>query len=163
MLPVRLLLKVVVPSSVVVPEELELLEELLLEELELLSELALLEELLEEEPPLLLPLEELAPPLLEPPPPPQAVSIETAMTAARAAAATFFDNLMIEFLPFFDFSKTKTPNVIVWYANLTPPPATLSSESNNFVSFFKNLHFTWCNMTISHLAGNTKGPPNGRP
>lgn len=29
--------------------------------------------------------------------------------------------------------------------------------------FCKNLHFTWCNMTNTHLAGNTKGPPNGRP
>ena len=110
----------VVPSSVVVPEELELLLELeLLDEPELLPELALpLEELLEELP-LLLP-EELEPPL--PPPPPQAVSIETAMTAARATAAILFDNLMIEFLLFFDsIPKQKAPNVIVWYANLTPP------------------------------------------
>lgn len=29
--------------------------------------------------------------------------------------------------------------------------------------FCKNLHFIWCNMTNTHLAGNTKGPPNGRP
>ena len=117
----RLLLNVVVPSSVVVPEELELLEELLLEELELLSELALLEELLEEEPPLLLPLEELAPPLLEPPPPPQAVSIETAMTAARAAAATFFDNLMIEFLPFLICSPNKNPKCHCLVCQSYPP------------------------------------------
>ena len=153
----------VVPSSVVVPEELELLLELeLLDEPELLPELALpLEELLEELP-LLLP-EELEPPLL-PPPPPQAVNIETAMTAARATAAILFDNLMIEFLLFFDsIPKQKAPNVIVWYANLTPPPATLSRESNNFVGFCKNLHFIWCNMTNTHLAGNTKGPPVGRP
>lgn len=113
----------VVPSSVVVPEELELLPELeLLDEPELLPELEpLLEELLEELP-LLLP-EELEPPLLPPPPPPQAVSIETAMTAARATAAILFDNLMIEFLLFFDsIPKQKAPNVIAWYANLTPPP-----------------------------------------
>lgn len=154
----------VVPSSVVVPEELELLLELeLLDEPELLPELApLLEELLEELP-LLLP-EELEPPLLPPPPPPQAVNIETAMTAARATAAILFDNLMIEFLLFFDsIPKQKTPNVIALYAHLTPPPATLSRESNNFVGFCKNLHFIWCNMTNTHLAGNTKGPPSGRP
>lgn len=29
--------------------------------------------------------------------------------------------------------------------------------------FCKNLHFIWCNMTNTHLAGNTKGPPVGRP
>lgn len=80
--------------------ELEPLPELeLLDEPELLPELALLLEELLEELPLLLP-EELEPPLL-PPPPPQAVSIETAMTAARATAAILFDNLMIEFLLFF--------------------------------------------------------------
>ena len=157
------MLKVVVPSSVVVPEELELLLELeLLDEPELLPELELLLEELLEELPLLLP-EELEPPLLPPPPPPQAVSIETAMTAARATAAILFDNLMIEFLLFFDsIPKQKPQNIIVWYANLTPP-ATLSRESNNFVGFCKNLHFIWCNMTNTHLAGNTKGPPNGRP
>ena len=91
-----------------------------LDEPELLPELELpLEELLEELP-LLLP-EELEPPV-PPPPPPQAVSIETAMTAARATAAILFDNLMIEFLLFFDsIPKQKPQNIIVWYANLTPP------------------------------------------
>lgn len=116
----------VVPSSVVVPEELELLLELeLLDEPEPLPELELLLEELLEELPLLLP-EELEPPLLPPPPPPQAVNIETAMTAARATAAILFDNLMIEFLLFFDsIPKQKTPNVIALYANLTPPPRPL--------------------------------------
>ena len=119
----------VVPSSVVVPEELELLLELeLLDEPELLPELALpLEELLEELP-LLLP-EELEPPLLPPPPPPQAVSIETAMTAARATAAILFDNLMIEFLLFLIQFQNKKPQMsllctlifIALYAHLTPP------------------------------------------
>lgn len=133
----------VVPSSVVVPEELELLLELeLLDEPELLPELEpLLEELLEELP-LLLP-EELEPPLLPPPPPPQAVSIETAMTAARATAAILFDNLMIEFLLFFDsIPKQKAPNVIVRYANLTPPrplcqgnPIILSVSAKIFILY----------------------------
>ena len=154
----------VVPSSVVVPEELEPLLELeLLDEPELLPELALpLEELLEELP-LLLP-EELEPPLLPPPPPPQAVNIETAMTAARATAAILFDNLMIEFLLFFDSIPKQKPQMsLLGTPILPPPPATLSRESNNFVGFCKNLHFIWCNMTNTHLAGNTKGPPNGRP
>ena len=113
------MLKVVVPSSVVVPEELELLLELeLLDEPELLPEL----ELLLEELPLLLP-EELEPPLLPPPPPPQAVSIETAMTAARATAAILFDNLMIEFLLFFLIQfQNKNPKCHCLYAHLTPPP-----------------------------------------
>ena len=82
--------------SVVVPEELELLLEELEEELE--EELLELElELLEE---LLLELEEslLEPPFPPPPPPPQAVSIDTAMTAARAVAAIRLDNLIVGFL-----------------------------------------------------------------
>ena len=77
-------------------EELELLLEELEEE-ELEEELLELElELLEE---LLLELEEslLAPPF-PPPPPPQAVSIDTAMTAARAVAAIRLDNLIIGIL-----------------------------------------------------------------
>ena len=154
----------VVPSSVVVPEELELLLELeLLDEPELLPELELLLEELLEELPLLLP-EELEPPLLPPPPPPQAVNIETAMTAARATAAILFDNLMIEFLLFFDSIPKQKPQMSLFVRqSYPPPPATLSRESNNFVGFCKNLHFTWCNMTNTHLAGNTKGPPNGRP
>ena len=153
----------VVPSSVVVPEELELLLELeLLDEPELLPELELLLEELLEELPLLLP-EELEPPLLPPPPPPQAVNIETAMTAARATAAILFDNLMIEFLLFFDSIPKQKPQMSLFVRQSYPPPATLSRESNNFVGFCKNLHFTWCNMTDTHLAGNTKGPPNGRP
>lgn len=112
----------VVPSSVVVPEELELLLELeLLDEPELLPELALpLEELLEELP-LLLP-EELEPPLLPPPPPPQAVSIETAMTAARATAAILFDNLMIEFLLFLIQFQNKKPQMSLLCTLILPPP-----------------------------------------
>ena len=112
----------VVPSSVVVPEELELLLELeLLDEPELLPELApLLEELLEELP-LLLP-EELEPPLLPPPPPPQAVNIETAMTAARATAAILFDNLMIEFLLFFDSIPKQKPQMSLFVRSSYPPP-----------------------------------------
>ena len=108
----------VVPSSVVVPEELELLLELeLLDEPELLPEL----ELLLEELPLLLP-EELEPPLLPPPPPPQAVSIETAMTAARATAAILFDNLMIEFLLFFDSIPKQKPQMSLLCTLILPPP-----------------------------------------
>ena len=38
------------------------------------------------------------PPVEPPPPPPQAVSIDTAMTAARAVAAIRLDNLIIGFL-----------------------------------------------------------------
>ena len=127
----------VVPSSVVVPEELELLLELelldepellleleLLDEPELLPELALpLEELLEELP-LLLP-EELEPPLLPPPPPPQAVSIETAMTAARATAAILFDNLMIEFLLFLIQFQNKKPQMSLLCTLILPPPRPL--------------------------------------
>ena len=111
----------VVPSSVVVPEELELLPELeLLDEPELLPELEpLLEELLEELP-LLLP-EELEPPL-PPPPPPQAVNIETAMTAARATAAILFDNLMIEFLLFFDSIPKQNPKCHCLVCQSYPPP-----------------------------------------
>ena len=115
-----------------------------------------------EELPLLLP-EELEPPLLPPPPPPQAVSIETAMTAARATAAILFDNLMIEFLLFFDSIPKQKPQMSLFVRPSYPPPVTLSRESNNFVGFCKNLHFIWCNMTNTHLAGNTKGPPVGRP
>jgi hypothetical protein len=123
-----------------VPEELELLLELeLLDEPELLPELApLLEELLEELP-LLLP-EELEPPLLPPPPPPQAVSIETAMTAARATAAILFDNLMIEFLLFFDSIPKQNPKCHCLYAHLTPPrplcqgnPIILSVSAKIFI------------------------------
>ena len=103
------------------PEELEPLLELeLLDEPELLPELApLLEELLEELP-LLLP-EELEPPLLPPPPPPQAVSIETAMTAARATAAILFDNLMIEFLLFLIQFQNKTPKCHCLVRQSYPP------------------------------------------
>ena len=112
----------VVPSSVVVPEELELLLELeLLDEPELLPELALLLEELLEELPLLLP-EELEPPLLPPPPPPQAVNIETAMTAARATAAILFDNLMIEFLLFFDSIPKQKPQMSLFGTPILPPP-----------------------------------------
>ena len=120
-IPVQLLLKVVIPSSVVVPEELEPLPELeLLDEPELLPELELpLEELLEELP-LLLP-EELEPPLLPPPPPPQAVNIETAMTAARATAAILFDNLMIEFLLFFDSIPKQNPKCHCFVRSSYPP------------------------------------------
>ena len=111
----------VVPSSVVVPEELELLLELeLLDEPELLPELALLPEELLEELPLLLP-EELEPPL-PPPPPPQAVNIETAMTAARATAAILFDNLMIEFLLFFDSIPKQKPQISLLGTPILPPP-----------------------------------------
>lgn len=110
----------VVPSSVVVPEELELLLELeLLDEPELLPELELLLEELLEELPLLLP-EELEPPLL--PPPPQAVNIETAMTAARATAAILFDNLMIEFLLFFDSIPKQKPQMSLLGTPILPPP-----------------------------------------
>ena len=112
----------VVPSSVVVPEELELLLELeLLDEPELLPELELLLEELLEELPLLLP-EELEPPLLPPPPPPQAVNIETAMTAARATAAILFDNLMIEFLLFFDSIPKQKPQMSLFVRQSYPPP-----------------------------------------
>lgn len=111
----------VVPSSVVVPEELELLLELeLLDEPELLPELELLLEELLEELPLLLP-EELEPPLLPPPPPPQAVNIETAMTAARATAAILFDNLMIEFLLFFDSIPKQKPQMSLFVRQSYPP------------------------------------------
>ena len=120
-IPVRLLLKVVIPSSVVVPEELEPLPELeLLDEPELLPELELLPEELLEELPLLLP-EELEPPLLPPPPPPQAVNIETAMTAARATAAILFDNLIIEFLLFFDSIPKQKPQMSL-FVRQSPPP-----------------------------------------
>ena len=105
------------------PEELELLLELeLLDEPELLPELELLLEELLEELPLLLP-EELEPPLLPPPPPPQAVSIETAMTAARATAAILFDNLMIEFLLFFLIQfQNKKPQMSLLCTLILPPP-----------------------------------------
>ena len=100
------------------PEELEPLPELeLLDEPELLPEL----ELLLEELPLLLP-EELEPPLLPPPPPPQAVSIETAMTAARATAAILFDNLTIEFLLFFDSIPKQNPKCHCFVRSSYPPP-----------------------------------------
>ena len=131
----------VVPSSVVVPEELELLLELeLLDEPELLPELALpLEELLEELP-LLLP-EELEPPLL-PPPPPQAVNIETAMTAARATAAILFDNLMIEFLLFFDSIPKQNPKCHCFVRSSYPPrplcqgnPIILSVSAKIFILY----------------------------
>lgn len=156
------MLSTVVPLPPSVLElELELLLEELLDEPELLPELELLLEELLEELPLLLP-EELEPPLLPPPPPPQAVNIETAMTAARATAAILFDNLMIEFLLFFDSIPKQKPQMSL-FVRQSYPPATLSRESNNFVGFCKNLHFTWCNMTNTHLADNTKGPPVGRP
>ena len=87
------------PLLELLPElELELLE-LELPELEL-PELELLElELLELE---LLELLELLPGLLElgASVPPQAVSMETAMTAANATAAIFLDNLILMFLLF---------------------------------------------------------------
>ena len=95
-----------------------------LDEPELLPELEpLLEELLEELP-LLLP-EELEPPLLPPPPPPQAVNIETAMTAARATAAILFDNLMIEFLLFFDSIPKQNPQMSLLCTLILPPPRPL--------------------------------------
>ena len=70
--------------------ELELLESEALPELELLSALELLLEL------------ELLPGLLElgASLSPQAVSMETAMTAANATAAIFLDNLILMFLLF---------------------------------------------------------------
>jgi len=124
-----------------VPEELELLLELeLLDEPELLPELELLLELeLLEELPLLLP-EELEPPLLPPPPPPQAVSIETAMTAARATAAILFDNLMIEFLLFFDSIPKQKPQMSLFVRQSYPPrplcqgnPIILSVSAKIFI------------------------------
>ena len=132
----------VVPSSVVVPEELELLLELeLLDEPELLPELELLLEELLEELPLLLP-EELEPPLLPPPPPPQAVNIETAMTAARATAAILFDNLMIEFLLFFDSIPKQKPQMSLLCTLILPPrplcqgnPIILSVSAKIFILY----------------------------
>jgi len=122
--------------------ELEPLPELeLLDEPELLPELApLLEELLEELP-LLLP-EELEPPLLPPPPPPQAVNIETAMTAARATAAILFDNLMIEFLLFFDSIPKQKPQMSLLGTPILPPrplcqgnPIILSVSAKIFILY----------------------------
>ena len=72
-------------------------------------------------------LEELLPELEEslleppPPPPPQAVSIARDIAAAITVAAIFL-NIFIKKSSIKFYSKTKTPNVIVWYANLTPPP-----------------------------------------
>lgn len=124
------------PEELLELEELELLEELE-EELEELLELEL--ELLEE---LLLELEEellLELPFPPPPPPPQAVSIETDIAAARTAAITFVDNLIVNFLPHFQttFSKSTAENLVrpLCFSKFTPPCIDLSSSFDEFVLF----------------------------
>lgn len=116
-------------SSLPVPEllELELLELELLElELELLELLEL--ELLELE---LLPgLLELGASVL-----PQAVSMETAMTAANATAAIFLDNLILMFLLFLfqDPSRNEPLNV-----SICAPSLVLSNGLVKHLSIFCN-------------------------
>ena len=54
--------------------------------------------------------------------PPQAVSMETAMTAANATAAIFLDNLILMFLLFLfeDLSRNEPLNVSIYAPSLVP-------------------------------------------